>query len=89
MIIKYGTSFIVYISLMYIYESYFYKAGYRNPMQDLIETAIYWSENELGKINRDKFFAFIGGYKKSRGVTRRLENDINKWLFGEVRLAGI
>jgi hypothetical protein len=27
MIIKYGTSFIVYISLMYIYESYFYNAS--------------------------------------------------------------
>ncbi|SEB79506.1 aminoglycoside phosphotransferase family protein [Paenibacillus sp. GP183] len=43
-------------------------AGYRNPMQDLIETAIYWSENELGKIDKDKFFAFIGGYKKSHGT---------------------
>lgn len=42
-------------------------AGYRNPKQDLIETAIYWSENELGVINKDKFFSFLDGYKKSYG----------------------
>lgn len=43
-------------------------AGYRNPKQDLIETAMYWSENELGQIDRDKFSAFIAGYKKSQGT---------------------
>ncbi|WP_235885834.1 aminoglycoside phosphotransferase family protein [Paenibacillus cymbidii] len=41
-------------------------AGYRNPKQDLLETAIYWSENELGKIDKEKFFAFMAGYRKSR-----------------------
>jgi Ser/Thr protein kinase RdoA (MazF antagonist) len=40
-------------------------AGYRNPMQDLIETAIYWSENESGEIDKDKFLAFITGYKRT------------------------
>ncbi|SFL59480.1 Ser/Thr protein kinase RdoA involved in Cpx stress response, MazF antagonist [Paenibacillus sp. 1_12] len=40
-------------------------AGYRNPMQELIETAIYWSETESGEIDKDKFFAFINGYQKS------------------------
>lgn len=38
-------------------------AGYRNPKQDLIETAIYWSESESGEINKDKFLSFIDGYK--------------------------
>lgn len=42
-------------------------AGYRNPMQDLVETAIYWSENEKGRVDKNKFLAFINGYKKSNG----------------------
>ncbi|MFS1511599.1 phosphotransferase [Chengkuizengella sp. SCS-71B] len=29
-------------------------AGYINPMQDLIETAIYWSENEIGSIDKKR-----------------------------------
>ncbi|MCB2290948.1 aminoglycoside phosphotransferase family protein [Clostridium sp. CS001] len=43
-------------------------AGYINPMQELTETAIYWSENELGNINKERFFAFIGGYKEKYGT---------------------
>ncbi len=42
-------------------------AGYTNPMQELTETAIYWSENEIGNIDKDKFLAFLGGYKKRYG----------------------
>lgn len=42
-------------------------AGYINPMQDLIETAIYWSENEKGDIDKQRFFSFISGYKKRYG----------------------
>jgi Ser/Thr protein kinase RdoA (MazF antagonist) len=42
-------------------------ANYINPMQDLIETAIYWSENEIGSIDKERFFAFISGYKKRDG----------------------
>lgn len=38
-------------------------AGYIHPMQDLIETAIYWSENEMGNVDKERFFAFIDGYK--------------------------
>jgi Ser/Thr protein kinase RdoA (MazF antagonist) len=41
-------------------------AGFVNPMHDLIETAIYWSENETEIIDKDKFMAFIDGYKKKR-----------------------
>lgn len=41
-------------------------AGFRNPKADLIETAIYWSENEPGAIDRDKFLAFIAGYKRTQ-----------------------
>lgn len=38
-------------------------AGYRNSKQDLVETAIYWSENDSGEIDKDKFLSFIDGYK--------------------------
>ncbi|WP_314591280.1 phosphotransferase [Paenibacillus terrigena] len=43
-------------------------SGHINPMQNLIETAIYWSENETGKLDRNKFLAFLGGYKKKCGT---------------------
>ena len=43
-------------------------AGYTNPMQELTETAIYWSENEMGNIDKGRFFAFIAGYKKRYGT---------------------
>ncbi|MFC5649502.1 phosphotransferase [Paenibacillus solisilvae] len=43
-------------------------AGYINPMQDLTETAIYWSENEIGNMDKERFMAFIGGYKKRSGA---------------------
>ena len=39
-------------------------AGYVNPMQELIETAIYWSKNEMGNIDKERFLAFISSYKK-------------------------
>lgn len=43
-------------------------AGYVNPMAELIETAIYWSENEMGNINKERFLAFIDGYKNIYGT---------------------
>jgi len=43
-------------------------AGYVNPMQELTETAIYWSENEIGNIDKERFLAFIGGYKNKCGT---------------------
>jgi thiamine kinase-like enzyme len=43
-------------------------AGYINPMQELTETAIYWSESETGNIDKERFIAFIGGYKKRYGT---------------------
>ncbi len=43
-------------------------AGYTNPMQELTETAIYWSESKLGNIDKEKFVAFIDGYKKRYGT---------------------
>ncbi|MBU3103958.1 aminoglycoside phosphotransferase family protein [Clostridium gasigenes] len=45
-------------------------AGYTNPIQELTETAIYWSENEKGNIDKERFFAFIGGYKKRYGTVK-------------------
>nr|WP_255265696.1 aminoglycoside phosphotransferase family protein [Bacillus cereus] len=43
-------------------------AGYINPMQDLIETAIYWSKDEQGEVDKQRFSSFISGYKKKHGV---------------------
>lgn len=45
-------------------------AGYVNPMQELIETAIYWSEDEIGNIDKERFLAFIGGHKKIYGALK-------------------
>lgn len=47
-------------------------AGCINPMQDLTETAIYWSEDEKGNIDKERFRAFISGYKQRYG---KLEAD--------------
>lgn len=43
-------------------------AGYINPMKDLTDTAIYWSENETGAMDKERFLAVIGGYKKRCGT---------------------
>lgn len=43
-------------------------AGYINPMQDLMETAIYWSEDEAENIDRKRFLAFVRGYMERRGI---------------------
>ncbi|MWC28138.1 phosphotransferase [Paenibacillus sp. MMS18-CY102] len=45
-------------------------AGYINPMQDLTETAIYWSSDDSGNIDKEKFMAFISGYKSKYGTLR-------------------
>jgi Ser/Thr protein kinase RdoA (MazF antagonist) len=45
-------------------------AGYTNPMQELTETAIYWSENKLGDIDKERFLTFINGYKKKYGTLK-------------------
>jgi len=36
-------------------------------MQELTEAAIYWSEDEAGKIDKAKFMAFLKGYKIGYG----------------------
>jgi len=43
-------------------------AGYINPMQELIETAIYWSESEMENIDKERFLAVIGSYRKRYGT---------------------
>lgn len=43
-------------------------AGYINPMQDLIETAIYWSETGAGDVIKERFVACIDGYKNEYGT---------------------
>ncbi|WP_400247478.1 phosphotransferase [Niallia sp. JL1B1071] len=42
-------------------------AGYINPMHDLIETALYWSEDDTGSMDKERFSTFINGYKKRYG----------------------
>jgi thiamine kinase-like enzyme len=42
-------------------------AGFVNPMHELIETAVYWSENEAGGVDKERFLAFISGYKERKG----------------------
>ncbi|MBS4539378.1 phosphotransferase [Clostridium sp. D2Q-11] len=51
-------------------------AGYINPMHDLIETAIYWSEDVNGNINKEKFLAFINAYKKKHGKLQANWNNV-------------
>ncbi len=43
-------------------------AGYINPMHELTEAAIYWSENEMGEIDKERFLSFIRGYKMRYGT---------------------
>ena len=52
-------------------------AGSINPMQDLVETALYWSEDEHGTMNRDRFIGFIQSYKQKIGV---IQTDWRKVL---------
>ncbi len=42
-------------------------AGFVNPMHELVETAVYWSENDTGGVDKERFLAFIGGYKARKG----------------------
>lgn len=42
-------------------------ASYINPMHELTETAIYWSEDEIGNIDKERFLGFITEYKKRYG----------------------
>lgn len=44
--------------------------GYINPMHELIETAIYWSEDEVGNIDKERFLTFINGYRKKYGALK-------------------
>lgn len=39
-------------------------------MHDLIETALYWSEDEEGNVDKERFLLFINGYKKRYGETQ-------------------
>ena len=62
-------------------------AGFVNPMHELVETAVYWSENENRGVDKERFLAFIGGYKNRKGKLYAdwrtvLENGFGKlgWL---------
>lgn len=38
-------------------------AGFINPLRDLMETALYWSEDVQGSIDQKRFMAFLQAYK--------------------------
>ncbi|OGO89807.1 MAG: hypothetical protein A2Y15_04995 [Clostridiales bacterium GWF2_36_10] len=38
-------------------------AGYVNPMYDLFETTVYWSRDNNGELDKNRFFALFKGYK--------------------------
>ncbi|KGP85485.1 MULTISPECIES: phosphotransferase [unclassified Paenibacillus] len=42
-------------------------AGYINPMHDLVETAMYWSVDHTGNVCKERFIAFIDGYRSRVG----------------------
>lgn len=48
-------------------------AGYVNPLQELLETAVYWSQAQ-GHVDRERFLAFLDGYCSKAG---RLQADWN------------
>ncbi|SEN97653.1 phosphotransferase [Paenibacillus sp. OV219] len=43
-------------------------SGYINPMQNVVETAVYWSEDKAGDIDKERFIAFIRSYKVRCGT---------------------
>ena len=42
-------------------------AGSIHPMQDLVETALYWSQDETGIVNQINFVSCIHAYEQKRG----------------------
>lgn len=43
-------------------------AGYVNPIQELIEVLMYWSEDSKGNLNKVKFTSLLNGYKNIKEV---------------------
>ncbi|MBM7565219.1 phosphotransferase [Paenibacillus sacheonensis] len=42
-------------------------SGSVNPMQNLSDTAVYWSEDGTGDLDKDKFSAFVRAYSRRSG----------------------
>ncbi|MFU1793116.1 phosphotransferase [Paenibacillus azoreducens] len=57
-------------------------AGYVNPMKELIETAMYWSENTIGLTDQEKFTALINGYKQRYGSPQANWSIVLAGIFG-------
>lgn len=51
-------------------------AGFVNRFKEILDTAIYWSENENGQIDKNRFAAFIKGYKS--GNYNEIVNALKK-----------
>lgn len=43
-------------------------AGYVNPMQELIEVLMYWSEDSKGNLDKERFIALLNGYKNVKSI---------------------
>lgn len=46
-------------------------AGTIHPKHDVVETALYWSVNETGGINKEKFNAYVNSYQKQSGEVEK------------------
>lgn len=51
-------------------------SGHIHPMQSLTETAVYWSEDEAGTLDKERFMAFVQGYKKKYGAIQANWNQV-------------
>jgi Ser/Thr protein kinase RdoA (MazF antagonist) len=68
-------------------------AGYTNPAEDLVETALYWAGQEVGEVSHDSFIAFVSGYFANGGTMIESWEDAllagfqNKleWLYYNIR----
>lgn len=54
-------------------------AGFIHPLQELIETAIYWAESQTSNFDKERFISFLDGYKKG---SKKIEANWHLVLFG-------
>lgn len=64
-------------------------AGTLNPFKDIVDSAIYWSKNGKGKIDKNRLLAFIFGYEKKYGNLQANWRMILEQFHGSIRLVGI
>lgn len=45
-------------------------AGYVNPYQELLEVLVYWANDGLGELDKDKFITLLNAYREYMSTTR-------------------